>query len=59
MVVMINEPTNAKLVKEDVLTERQCFTNQIGTALAQGVVKSFDVGGFPSLFANGTMALGG
>ncbi len=40
--VGINEPPNTKRVQEDILADRQGFTDEIGAALAYGVVEAFD-----------------
>ena len=56
---MINEPPNTKLVQEDILAERQGFTDEIGTALAQGVVEAFDVRCFACFLANRMMPFRG
>ena len=58
-IVVINKPPNTKLVQEDILAERQGFTDEIGAALPKRVVEAFDMGCFACFFANGTMPFGG
>ena len=56
---MIIEPPNTKRVQEDILAERQGFTDKIGTALTQGVVEAFDVRCVACFLANRMMSFRG
>ena len=54
---MIDEPTNSDLMQVVVFAEGQGFSDQIGAALAQGIVEPFDMGGFARAFRTDTMPL--
>ncbi len=56
---MINEAPNTKLMEENVLAERQGVADEVGAALAQGMVEALDMSSFPGLLAKRALARGG
>jgi hypothetical protein len=59
VVVVSPEVANTGLVKDEMLTERQRFADQVRTALAWRVIQTLDVGSLAGLFADRAMTLGG
>jgi hypothetical protein len=57
-IVVVDEETDADFVPMIVFAERKGTTNEIGTALTQGIVEALDMGSLASLFADGAMAFG-
>lgn len=55
---MVDEQSDADRVPPFVLTERERFPNQVGTALTQGVVEPFNMCGFACLLADGPVPFG-
>lgn len=54
-IIVVNEQPDTDLVELYLATERQRAADQIGTALAQGVVETLDMCGFTRFLANWTM----
>ncbi len=58
-VVVVDEESDASLVQQRVTTKGECLANEVGTALTQRVIETFDVRGFARFFADWTMSLRG